>query len=202
MTSHNKIKSSPMYLFFKTFSASLGTGLFLDKVVSAQQWAPFRHTQGLPLELQRETDFTYQSKEGKEGRKGLSFGQSGPSESMNTFKRAICISHLQVFMRTVFFIYGNWTVLLRLELEVRRLLWVPKLNNTKTKLLLKEARINPLYEFFLESFHFLGFFTCEVWCVQLHMCVCACLCWGKGWLWSQPPTVPAVCTIAANLVEN
>ena len=78
-------------IFFKTFSASLGTGLFLDKVVSTQQWAPFRHTQGLPLELRRETDFTYQSKEvgGGGGEKGPSSGESGPSGTMNRFEWSI-----------------------------------------------------------------------------------------------------------------
>lgn len=54
------------------------------------------HT-GSALELQGETDFTYQSKGGVGG---SSFGQSGPSETANASEWGICVSLLPLFIIT------------------------------------------------------------------------------------------------------
>ena len=176
-----------MYLFFKTFSASLGTGLFLDKVVSTQQWAPFRHTQGLPLEPHRETDFTYQSKEGWGGEKMGSRPLRVVLQKPWTLLKGYMNFSLTSIHKDTLCTYKGlrfWSnkTLVRIDIVQN---WGEK------KCLVKRASLIVLNLWaFWEFIH-----------VSSGMCL-SVLRKREEMGWSQPPTVPPVHTTAANLVEN
>lgn len=81
-------------IFFKTFSASLGTGLFLDKVVPNLTMSTFQtHTGSAFRVAQRRISHINQKGETR-GEKRPSSGKSGPSGTMNRFEWSICFSLL------------------------------------------------------------------------------------------------------------
>lgn len=91
MTSHTKLKFPNVHnkslYFFKTFLASLGTGLFLDKVVSDSTMSTFQTHTGTNFRAAQRDGFHISIKRGRRrGEKGPSSGESGPSGAMNRFE--------------------------------------------------------------------------------------------------------------------
>ena len=96
MTSQAKLKSlyqctqcrgAVSSLFFKTFPASLGKGLFLNKVVSTPQWAPFIHT-GTAISAPPERRISHINQR-KRGGVGPPLAKVDPLDSRNRSERAI-----------------------------------------------------------------------------------------------------------------
>lgn len=86
-------------IFLKTFSASLGTGLFLDKVVPDLTMSTFQtHTGSAFRVAQRRISHINQKKGGgARGEKRPSSGKSGPSRN-----------HEQIGMEYGFLSYHHW----------------------------------------------------------------------------------------------
>lgn len=90
-------------IFFKTFSASLGTGLFLDKVVPDSTMSTFQTHTGTAFRAAQRDGFHISIKRGgrRRGGKGPSSGESGPSGTMNRFEWSICFSLLPPLFITI-----------------------------------------------------------------------------------------------------